>query len=473
MKTITTTEMQKALQRAANQKGADGAIHQKKLILDTYMLVDEQGVAVDPETVDVCIEPAGTSTTEAEMGAANMAQDPNVYPKNFQSVIRSEIRSALAENTPAKMPVVTPVANPWDLAPIAGRVKNLKNKEEAYKFGAWAAACCGHIKAKKFCADNGIIIKGHSENINSAGGYLVPEEFENSLITLREQYGVIRSASKTYPMSRETLRLPRRVSTLTAYFTGETRAGTESQQVFDNVSLVAKKVMVLTTVSNELLEDALIAIGDDLAGEVAYAFATLEDQCGFLGDGTSTYGGIVGLRGGLGVAGSDQRVISSGIGAAALTATSINADNTAALVGNALARLPGWAFKTNNIKIYCHKSVYHALFEAGAMKVGGATVSQRIDGIATPKFYGYDVVYSQVLPAASAAAATDTIAFIGDLSQCLYFGDRRMTTLDFNDAALNAFEQDERAVRATERFDIVATNLGTASACGPVVHITH
>jgi hypothetical protein len=39
----------------------------------------------------------------------------------------------------------------------------------------------------------------------------------------------------------------------------------------------------------------VINMGDDLAGEIAYAFALKEDQCGFIGDGTSTYGGMQGV----------------------------------------------------------------------------------------------------------------------------------------------------------------------------------
>src|SRR5690349_3163075 len=53
--------------------------------------------------------------------------------------------------------------------------------------------------------------------------------------------------------------------------------------------------MVLTKYSNELNEDAVLNIGDDLAGEIAYAFALKEDQCGFIGDGGSAYGGITGV----------------------------------------------------------------------------------------------------------------------------------------------------------------------------------
>jgi hypothetical protein len=45
-----------------------------------------------------------------------------------------------------------------------------------------------------------------------------------------------------------------------------------------------------------VLEDAIISIADDLAEEIVYAFSLKEDQCGFIGDGTSTYGGIVGCQ---------------------------------------------------------------------------------------------------------------------------------------------------------------------------------
>ena len=88
---------------------------------------------------------------------------------------------------------------------------------------------------------------------------------------------------------------PRRINGVTAYFVGESRPPRSPTRPWDRVRLTAKKLMVLTKYSNELNEDAVLNIGDDLAGEIAYAFALKEDQCGFIGDGTSTYGGIVGL----------------------------------------------------------------------------------------------------------------------------------------------------------------------------------
>jgi HK97 family phage major capsid protein len=138
-------------------------------------------------------------------------------------------------------------------------------------------------------------VKAHTEGVNSAGGFLVPDEFETELISLREQFGVFRREARVRPMQSDTLRVPRRSATLSANFVGEATAGTESTQTFEQVLLVAKKAMVLTTVSNELNEDAFVNLADDVAGEIAYAFAKKEDECGFTGDGSSTFGGIQGV----------------------------------------------------------------------------------------------------------------------------------------------------------------------------------
>jgi hypothetical protein len=53
------------------------------------------------------------------------------------------------------------------------------------------------------------------------GRFLVPEEFGNDLIDLREIYGVAPPAFKSVPMSSDTRSDPRRTGGLTAYFANE------------------------------------------------------------------------------------------------------------------------------------------------------------------------------------------------------------------------------------------------------------
>ena len=457
MQTMSLEKFRDALTVAAKSKGEPGVIAQKKLILDRYMIVDAEGVAIDPETLDVHLMPAAPQMEE------DAAKPEEGDPMNQEEITKS-VRSAVAAELKAapRVAAVTAAPQAWETAKVYGKLKNFAEKERAWRFGTWCLGAMGHKKSADFCNANGLALrtKGHTEGVNSAGGFLVPDEFENELITLREQFGVFRRNARIWPMASDTLRIPKRSSTLTAYFVGEASAGTESQQVFDSVQLVAKKLMALTTVSSELLEDAVVNIGDDIAGEIAYSFAQKEDSCGFLGDGTSTYGGIVGLENAL--TNAAYQISNGGASApSGVTLAEINAG---------FAKLPAWAYQRNNVKIYCHKSVYHNAFERLAMAAGGVTAAEITAGV-QPRFFGYPVEFVQVMTAAPAADGV-TFAFIGDLSQGCYLGDRRSTAVAFSDSALNAFEQDERVVRGTERFDIVCANVGDSTASGAVIKLT-
>jgi HK97 family phage major capsid protein len=66
--------------------------------------------------------------------------------------------------------------------------------------------------------------------VNATGGFLVPPEFENDLIDLREQYGVFRQFARITPMARDTKSRAPPDRGLTAYFTGEAASITESDE---------------------------------------------------------------------------------------------------------------------------------------------------------------------------------------------------------------------------------------------------
>jgi HK97 family phage major capsid protein len=297
-------------------------------------------------------------------------------------------------------------------------------------------------------------------------------EFSNTLISLREEYGVLRKAAKVEPMTSDTKRIPMRSATLSASFVGEATAGTETTQTFQQVSLVAKKLMVLTTISNELNEDSLINLGDSVAGEIAYAFAKKEDECGFLGDGTSTYGGIVGIANALIGVSSNAGINTLGGSDAAVSNIDINDLHAM------LAKLPSYA-DTPNTKWYMHKSVYAGFVEKLLYAANGASSTELSNGVgrAQPKLFGYDVEFASALPTSATADGTSsTLALrvpilFGDLGMACTFGDRRSNTISFSDSALNAFEQDEIVVRGTERFDFQVHSPGTSSEAGPLVAI--
>ena len=453
MKKVTVSELQKNLQALANQKGANGFEKAKALYLEDLMIVDEAGNPVDPSAIDyqVTLMPAAGAAAETDA----MDEDKPEAEKSVAAQVRTVIREEIAKSAPRATKAAVRVESPK----MYGRLRNLKSVDEAFRFGRWAMGCLGHRKSVDWCNDHGVLVtKGHTENVNSAGGFLVPDEFENSLITLRESFGVARANCRIVPMSSDVKRMPRRTGTVTANFVGEASAGTQSQQAFDQVNLVAKKLMVLSKISSELNEDNIVALGDDLAGEISYAFALKEDQCLFEGDGTSTYGGIVGLKNAIGTGGTSD--------GAATSAATVSLAELRAVVG----KLAQWA-DTANAKWYVRRQEWNSIFLRLAEAAGGVTANEIRDTEEGLRFFGYPVVLSQGITAPTSNAG-QTYAYFGDLSLAGYFGDRRSTTVEFSNAALNAFEQDELVVRGTERFDIVVSNVGDSSVAGAMIKAT-
>ena len=416
------------------------------------MVVDEQGNPLDPSAInyEVTISPAAQVEEDA------MSEEkPEEAAKSVASEVRAAIRDEIAKSAskPAKLVKV-------ESPKVHGRLRAFKSADEAYRFGRWAMACMGSKKSAQWCADHDVLVtKGHVENTNTAGGFLVPDEFENSLITLRDQYGVFRANARIVPMSSDVKRMPRRTGTVTAFFVGEAAAGTQSQQAFDSVNLVAKKLMVLTKISSELNEDNVVALGDDLANEIAYGFAKKEDECGFDGDGTSTYGGIVGLKNAIGAGGTQDT------SPAVTTLATLTLSDLRRVVG----KLATWADGPNT-KWFMKRSVWNNAFLRLAEGANGNMLGDIQEGPGSLQFMGYPVVLTEAYTVSE--SDNGTYAFFGDLSLAAYLGDRRSTTVEFSNSALNAFEQDELVVRGTERFDINVANVGDSSVAGAMIKAT-
>lgn len=134
------------------------------------------------------------------------------------------------------------------------------------------------------------------EGTDSAGGFLVPDEFNTSLISLGLESAVIRpNGAFTVPMSSDTLRYPRIVETshastvyggVVAYWHGEGGTYDESEPTFGNITLTAKKLMGYTKISDELLADSAISLDPFLRRMFAEAWAYFEDIAFLRGTGS-------------------------------------------------------------------------------------------------------------------------------------------------------------------------------------------
>jgi HK97 family phage major capsid protein len=329
----------------------------------------------------------------------------------------------------------------------------------AYTAGQWLLATIGgDTRAAQWCADNGIETRALATTSNSLGGYSVPEVLESTIIDLREERGVARRSLRVMPMSTDSHIIPRRASGLTAYFVAENSEITASDKAWDAVQLVARKLAVLCRYSSELNEDSILSIADDLASEIAYSFADKEDECAFNGDGTSTYGGIVGLKSGTN-AGSK---VTAATGNTAFS--TLDLDDFEAMVG----KLPQYAVA--GARWYVSRVGWANSMLRLAEAAGGNTVAQ-VAGGAPLQFLGFPVEIVQVMNSTTAAqTSTDGLAYLGNLQLAATMGTRRGISIQVDGSRY--FEYDQLAIRGTERFDINYHERGTSTVAGPVVMLS-
>ena len=290
---------------------------------------------------------------------------------------------------------------------------------------------------------------------NTKGGFLVPEPLEASIIELREQMGIFRQDANVVSMGDAVMILPKMSSELTSYYVGENTTITPSDMGIHQIKLEARKLATLTVVSSELNEDSVISVAEMLARSVAQTFATQEDSAGFLGDGTSTYGGIVGLAGAL-AAGSK------------VTATSLQTFGTltTAFFENVVGSAKMWM--NSKPKWYISQQGWANSMQRLLDAVGGNAIQDLANG-APKMFLGYPVQISQVLESRTTGTTGLPACYFGDLQQGVYLGTRRGINVVADSSIY--FTQDSIAVRATERFDINVHDRGTSTASGGLVQL--
>lgn len=334
--------------------------------------------------------------------------------------------------------------------------------EAAYRSGQWLMALVtGSQRAHRWCKENGLgdylqqrVMTG---DVDSAGGYLIPTEMEQAIIDLREDYGLARRLCRRRPMATDTKSVPKRAGGVTAYFIEEDNEGiTASDKSWGNVNFVAKTLAALSLISENLEEDSIIDVVDDLAREQAYAMATKEDQCWLIGDGTSTYGGMQGLR-----TMFDATAYASRVTAASNHDTFAeydNADLSAVMAG--VADFPG----INPVWL-CSKTFAENVFGRLQRTAGGNTGGD-LNVRARYGYGGYEAYTSEIMPKTGTSAVTTVEAFFGDFMMSSSFGDRRGIMIKI--LRERYAEKLQVGIRGHERFHIINHDVGTTAVKGPV-----
>ena len=199
--------------------------------------------------------------------------------------------------------------------PLTGKPGAKMGKDEKEKSGrASDEYKCSFWNAMRVKAPMPSVLNALQEGTDSEGGYLVPDEFERTLVEALEEENVFRTLAHVIKTSSGDRKIPVVASKGTASWVDEEGAYTESDDAFSQVSIGAYKLGTMIKVSEELLADSVFDLEAYISKEFARRIGAREEESFFNGDGKGKPLGILAAAGG------------AEVGVTAASATAITAD---------------------------------------------------------------------------------------------------------------------------------------------------
>ncbi len=134
--------------------------------------------------------------------------------------------------------------------------------------------------------------------VDSEGGYLVPDEYERTLVEALQDQNIFRPLAHVIHTSSGERKIPVAASKGTAAWIDEEAAYPESDDSFGQVSIGAHKLATMIKVSEELLNDSVFDVPSYIAREFSRRIGAAEEEAFFTGDGSGKPLGILAATGG-------------------------------------------------------------------------------------------------------------------------------------------------------------------------------
>ena len=225
---------------------------------------------------------------DSKRGADDLlsAEDGAVYDKLEAEVVNmgreiERLERAREIETELTTATTMPITHmPGDSAPRNGRASS------EYKTAFWNALRGMEIS-------NSLNIGTDSE-----GGYLVPDEFERTLIEALEYENIFRRLATIIRTESGNRLIPVVATKGTAAWVEEEALIPESDNTFTQVMLSAYKLATMIRISNELMNDSVFPMESYIAREFARRIGTKEEEAFFVGDGSRKPTGVLAATGG-------------------------------------------------------------------------------------------------------------------------------------------------------------------------------
>ena len=185
-----------------------------------------------------------------------------------------------------------PVNEPITSKPMAMKEEDEKKgrASKTYTKSFWNAMRAKHIAPA--------ISDALQEGTDTEGGYLVPDEFEKTLVESLQEENIFRKLAHVITTSSGDRKIPVVASKGSASWVDEEGTITESDDSFAQVSIGAYKLGTLIKVSNELLSDSVFNLESYIAKEFGRRIGSKEEDAFFNGDGVGKPIGIFNKTGG-------------------------------------------------------------------------------------------------------------------------------------------------------------------------------
>ena len=237
---------------------------------------------------------AAKSFLDSKRGAEGLlgAEDVAAYEKMEADVVnlgkeidRLERQAAL--DAELSLPVNTPITGK-PAALSAGEAVGRASAE--YRRSFWNA-----MRSKMPSHE---VMNALQVGTDSEGGFLVPDEFERTLVEALEEQNIFRTLAHVIQTSSGDRKIPVVASKGTASWVDEEGAIPESDDGFGQVSIGAYKLGTMIKVSEELLGDSVFDLEAYVSREFARRIGNKEEEAFFTGDGTGKPLGVLADTGG-------------------------------------------------------------------------------------------------------------------------------------------------------------------------------
>ena len=224
----------------------------------------------------------GVLSAEDDAAYSRMEQEITDLGKEISRMERLEALDAQIKK---------PVNQPLTGKPMSGRtIERIGRASDEYRTSFWDM-----MRSK---APLPSVVNALQEGTDSEGGYLVPDEYERTLVEALEEENMFRQLAKVIRTSSGDRKIPVVATKGTASWIDEEGAYTESDDSFGQVSIGAYKVGTMIKVSEELLNDSVFDLESYIAKEFARRIGAKEEEAFFTGDGSGKPLGILAATGG-------------------------------------------------------------------------------------------------------------------------------------------------------------------------------